>query len=434
MASPPGTPEPNFEEEYEVQKAEVIIFNDVIGARSNLDQCRKDIASSRQIMADHPPKIQKLELEFLLASTDLNEWKKSHKTHSDLWMSKNVRMEDIVFGSYDDAGPGLSIEKLEAIISLANLNIVLLEEQLQLKTLPALKGQKKAELSVLKQAYDDARRTFPELEAKEVDLECECRAAEQRWRERWIARKKRASAPANQTLINFLEERCRHQNARIGILEKEIHILRGAEEKAEQTRRSQLIDENGGPGPDVGNKTPMLPGTERNTLERPGTGVNRFTLEKRPEKPTSVHGPGRESKSIPPASMTMKYGSAITDAEYIKDGQGGEKKTDWYIENYGKSPDFAWKVLRCSSKRYLDILDWHSAMKQLLSLSSFDRSDFKKRFDDVFKETLFWTLGWGSENWVVPQAMSDFIDSEEKGQTLYRSLEADFNAAHVIHQ
>jgi hypothetical protein len=435
-------PDLSFEDEFEIQKAKIDVFNDVISVREQLAQCRKDIEAAEKIIAENPAKITTVELDFMIASNDYRDWQATHSGHREIWQSNNVRTQDVVFGSHGTADASLTTEKLETMISLAKLNAVLLEEHLQLKKLPVVKEQKKAELDALKHAYHTAKKNLPSLVAKSVELEQDCRVAEKYWQERWAEEKKQQPASGNDNLVRLLEDRNRHQEKQLRNLEKEIQLLRSKEEWSSRISSSHIFDDYG-PGPDIGN-TLGKRGSERYTSGR-GSGlglrpdVRQFVIEQGSQQFESDNWQeNREMKQIIlPATGTFQYGAAIQDAEWIMGGLSGnsrEKKTKWYIENYGRSPDYAWKVLRGPSRRYLDILDWHGALKQLLSLGVFESSAFKKEFEELFRELQFWTLGWKKEEWSAPQAMFDWVETAGRGNNLYTSLESEFNNAHTIHK
>ena len=486
----------SFEDEFEIQKAKIDIFNDVISVRDQLSQCHKDIEEAQKKIADNPSKIQMVELDFMIASNEFKEMQTSHNGHLEIWTSKKLRTSDVVFGSLEVGDA--TLEKIQDMISNAKLNVVMLEELLELRELPLFKEHKKAELDTLKNAFHEAKKKLPGLVAKSVELEQDCKVAERYWQERWAEEKKRQVVPGNDNLVRHLEDKNQSQDKKIRKLEQELRLLRSTEEWTSRVSSKNMFDD-GGPGPDIGNALILrapeklssehssgkvsklsradmrdileIRGLKRNASERGSTtdedasdtfgtrGVERPALDRgsgttsrvsrsevRQSTTTTIGSQQREKDqemensilrqiTLPAAAQAFQHGGALSDAEWIMNGLRGdsrEKKTKWYIENYGRSPNYVWKVLRGSSQRFLNILDWHGTLKQLLSLGVFESSAFKKEFEEFFKELQFWTLGWQKDEWSSPQAMFDWVENTGRGNNLYISLEAEFNNGNMV--
>jgi len=131
----------------------------------------------------------------------------------------------------------------------------------------------------------------------------------------------------------------------------------------------------------------------------------------------------------------FNFGSALADAGRMRStGNTGGIHT----EHYGFAPRVVWCILRVTrdAKYYMELLDFHSAMKHfcLVSSKSFEAFDFKENFRKLQEKVDVWGRDLDKEGSVVPESMTNFFNIGGEGFLLQNKLKQQYHEAYAIHK
>ncbi|PMD36946.1 hypothetical protein L207DRAFT_586630 [Hyaloscypha variabilis F] len=160
--------------------------------------------------------------------------------------------------------------------------------------------------------------------------------------------------------------------------------------------------------------------------------------------------------------MAAHWGGALAHAAYLKSHDYTTSEADWYRSDFGVHFHYAWDVLQVAGQRWINILEWHSAMKHFYEFADRSTTTFEaaatsvsastptknsflaSRFREDFNTVMVKALKWAEEldvqrrpdgSWQGPPAeMCQFLTDDEEGRLFYVSMKDAFETGYIRHQ